>query len=128
MSVTGGSNAESATATARYNRIYTVGVGNSVSPDNLGFTEAAGSEDEGTVIVDPRGTVLAKTANHHEDTATARIPIADFRKTRRVRKLPIAVAPVLDSHEPVFQPNAFSRRCPRLTKEAGAAAESMQGS
>ncbi|MCM2312191.1 MAG: hypothetical protein NDI84_12390, partial [Steroidobacteraceae bacterium] len=68
MSVTGGSNAESATATARYNRIYTVGVGNSASPGNLGFTEAAGSEDEGTVIVDPRGTVLAKTTNHHEDT------------------------------------------------------------
>src|SRR5690606_3049760 len=39
MTVTGGSNAESARATARANRIYTVGVGNSVSPDNPGFLE-----------------------------------------------------------------------------------------
>ena len=60
MSVPGGSNAETATSTARYNKIYTVGVCNSVSPGNLGFTEAAGAEDEGTVIVDPRGTMLAK--------------------------------------------------------------------
>lgn len=121
MSVTGGSNAESATATARYNRIYTVGVGNSASPGNLGFTDAAGSEDEGTVIVDPRGTVLAKTANHHEDTASTRIPIADFRKTRRVPEVPIALLrPVLDQYEPVFQPNAFLETLPETYQEAGA--------
>lgn len=47
-----------------------------------------GAEDEGTVIVDPRGTVLAKTSNHHEDTASTRIPIADFRKTRRMPEVP----------------------------------------
>jgi hypothetical protein len=56
LSVTGGSNAESAITTARANRLYTVGVGNSVSPDNIGFPEASGTEDGGTVIVDPRGT------------------------------------------------------------------------
>jgi predicted amidohydrolase len=121
MSVTGGSNAESATQTARYNKIYTVGVGNSVSPDNIGFTEAAGAEDEGTVIIDPRGTVLAKTSNHHEDTASTRIPIADFRKTRRLPEVPIALLrPVLDQYEPVFQPNAFLETLPETYKEAGA--------
>ncbi|MCM2312260.1 MAG: hypothetical protein NDI84_12745, partial [Steroidobacteraceae bacterium] len=96
-------------------------VGNSASPGNLGFTEAAGSEDEGTVIVDPRGTVLAKTTNHHEDTASTRIPIADFRKTRRVPEVPIALLrPVLDQYEPVFQPNAFLETLPETYKEAGA--------
>jgi predicted amidohydrolase len=120
MSVTGGSNAESATATARHNRIYTVGVGNSVSPDNPGFMESAGGEDEGTVIVDPRGTVLAKTTNHHEDTASTRIPIADFRRTRRFPEVPIALfRPVLDQYEPVFQPNAFLGALPETYREAG---------
>ena len=120
MSVTGGSNAESATATARYNRIYTVGVGNSVSPDNPGFMESAGGEDEGTVIVDPRGTVLAKTTNHHEDTASTRIPIADFRGTRRFPEVPIALfRPVLDQYQPVFQPNAFLGALPETYREAG---------
>ncbi|MCS6948503.1 MAG: hypothetical protein NZM12_12895, partial [Steroidobacteraceae bacterium] len=61
LSVTGGSNAESAIATARANRIYTIGVGNSVTPGNIGFVESAGARDEGTVIVDPRGTPLART-------------------------------------------------------------------
>ncbi|MBM4225300.1 MAG: hypothetical protein FJ167_11065, partial [Gammaproteobacteria bacterium] len=86
LSVTGGSNSESAITTARANRLYTLGVGNAVSPNNIGFPESSGTRDEGTVIVDPRGTVLAKTSNHHEDIITARIPIADFRKTRRVQE------------------------------------------
>jgi predicted amidohydrolase len=120
MSVTGGSNAESATATARYNRIYTVGVGNSVSPDNLGFMESAGGKDEGTVIVDPRGTVLAKTDNHHEDSASTRIPIGEFRSTRRFPEVPIALfRPVLEQYEPLFGPNNFLDSLPETYKEAG---------
>ena len=120
LSVTGGSNAESAITTARANRLYTVGVGNSVSPDNIGFPEASGTEDGGTVIVDPRGTTLAKTDNHHEDIITARIPIADFRKTRRVQELPKALLlPVLQAYDPVFQPNAFAGALPATYKEAG---------
>ncbi|MEM9303627.1 MAG: nitrilase-related carbon-nitrogen hydrolase [Pseudomonadota bacterium] len=120
MSVTGGSNADSATQTARYNRVYTVGVGNSVSPDNIGFMDAAGAKAEGTVIVDPRGTALGKTTNHHEDMATARIPIADFRETRRFREVPAALlAPVLQAYEPAFQPNAFLEALPETYEEAG---------
>lgn len=120
MSVTGGSNAESATATARYNKLYTVGVGNSVSPDNLGFMESAGGQDEGTVIVDPRGNVLAKTTNHHEDSASTRIPIGEFRKTRRFPELPIALfRPVLDQYEPLFGPNNFLQELPETYKDAG---------
>jgi|LakMenEpi03Aug12_release.lakeMendotaPanAssembly.Ray.scaffolds.fasta_scaffold02109_29 predicted amidohydrolase len=120
LSVTGGSNAESAINTARANRLYTVGVGNAVSPDNIGFPEASGTEDGGTVIVDPRGTTLAKTDNHHEDIITARIPMADFRKTRRVQELPKALLlSVLQAYDPVFQPNAFAGALPATYKEAG---------
>ena len=121
LSVTGGSNSESAIATARTNRLYTLGVGNAVSPNNIGFPESSGTRDEGTVIVDPRGTVLAETDNHHEDIITARIPIADYRKTRRVQELPMALLlPVLQQYQPTFQPNAFlGDKLPETYQEAG---------
>jgi len=128
LSVTGGSNAESAIATARSNRLYTLGVGNAVSPNNIGFPESSGTRDEGTVIVDPRGTVLAETDNHHEDIITARIPIAEFRKTRRVQELPMALLlPVLQQYQPTFQPNAFLDALPQTYQEAGAIVRKRMG-
>jgi len=120
LSVTGGSNASSAMDTARTNRIYTVGIGNAVSPDNIGFTDAAGAANEGTVIVDPRGNAVAKTSNPHEDIAFGRIPIADFRETRRFREIPAAlIVPVLQAYQPAFKPNAFLEKLPATYKEAG---------
>jgi len=128
LSVTGGNNPDSASQAARANRIYTVGVGNSVSPDNLGFADAAGSSDEGTVICDPRGTFLARSANHHEDIISTRIPIADFRENRRFREIPAAlVLPVLQQYEPKFKPNAFSKRLPATYKEAGDLVRELMG-
>lgn len=120
LSVTGGSNAESAIATARTNRIYTVGVGNSVSPSNIGFPEGSGTRDEGTVIVDPRGTRLAETDNHHEEIISAYVPIGEFRRTRRFPEVPMALMlPVFQQYEPVFKPNAFAGKLPATYKEAG---------
>jgi predicted amidohydrolase len=120
LTVTGGANAESAIATARGNRVYTVGVGNSVSPNNIGFAEAAGGADGGTVIVDARGTPLARSDNHHEDIVSARVPIADFRKTRRFPEVPMALLlPVFQQYVPTFQPNAFLEKLPETYKEAG---------
>ncbi|MEQ8691755.1 MAG: nitrilase-related carbon-nitrogen hydrolase [Pseudomonadales bacterium] len=121
MSVTGGSNADSAMQTARDNRIYTLGVGNSVSPDNIGFMDAAGGATEGTVVVDPRGMAIGKTSNPHEDMASARIPLQEFRDTRRFREIPVAMLlPVLQQYEPAFQPGAFLDRLPETYEEAGA--------
>jgi hypothetical protein len=120
LTVTGGNNPESAMAAARASRVYTVGVGNSVSPDNPGFAEAAGSEDEGTIIADPRGVPLARSANHHEDFVSARVPIADFRKTRRFPEYPMALfLPVLQQYEPKFGPNTFLAKLPKDYREAG---------
>lgn len=121
MSVTGGSNAESAMQAARNNRIYTVGVGNSVSPDNIGFMDAAGGATEGTVVIDPRGMTIGKTSNPHEDMASARVPIQEFRDTRRFREVPVALLlPVLQQYQPAFQPGAFLDRLPESYEEAGA--------
>jgi predicted amidohydrolase len=120
LTVTGGNNPESAMAAARASRVYTVGVGNSVSFDNPGFAEAAGSEDEGTIIADPRGTPLARSANHHEDFVSARVPIADFRKTRRFPEYPMALfLPVFQQYEPKFGPNTFLSKLPKDYREAG---------
>jgi predicted amidohydrolase len=120
LSVTGGSNPDAAIACARNSRVYSVGVGNSVTPNNIGFPESSGTRDEGTVIIDPRGTPLARTSNHHEDFASARIPIADFRKTRRFPELPMQLMlPVLSQYEPVFKPNAFLEKLPETYKESG---------
>lgn len=120
LSVTGGTNAESAIATARANRIYTVGVGNAVSPSNIGFPEGSGTRDEGTVIIDPRGTRLAETDNHHEEIISAYIPIGEFRRTRRFPELPMALMlPVFREYEPIFKPNAFAEKLPATYKEAG---------
>ncbi|MBL8631293.1 MAG: hypothetical protein JNM81_16785 [Rhodospirillaceae bacterium] len=128
LTVTGGTNAESAVAAARASKVYCVGVGNSVSPDNIGFTEAAGSRDEGTVVVDPRGTTLARSANHHEDVVSARVPIADFRKTRRFPEYPMALfLPVFQQYEPLFQPNAFLQTLPKDYNEAGALVRKRMG-
>ncbi|MCC5794680.1 MAG: hypothetical protein JJT85_08080 [Chromatiales bacterium] len=120
MTVTGGSNADSAIATARANRFYTLGVGNSVTFDNLGFAEAAGIRGDGSVIVDPTGTVLAQTANHHEDIITARVPIADFRQSRRFPEVPMALLlPLFQQYEPAFKPNAFMEELPETYRDAG---------
>lgn len=120
LTVSGGSNADSAAMTARMNRNYCIGVGNSVTPNNIGFAEAAGAEDGGTGIYDPRGKALAMSSNHHEDIVSARIPIGDFRKTRRMPEYPMALLlPVFQQYEPVFEPNAFSSYLPKDYKDSG---------
>ena len=119
MTVTGGSNAQSAIDTARANRIYTVGVGNSVTAGNLAFPEATGVRGDGSVIVDPSGRTLVQTANHHEDFASTRVPIADFRATRRFAEIPAAILlPVLQQYEPTFKPNGFAQRLPETYRDA----------
>ena len=121
LTVTGASNSEQAIQTARTTRTYCVGVGNSVSPDNPGFTEAVGARDEGTAIVDPRGAPLAKSANHHEDVVSARVPIADFRRTRSPVEYPMALfLPVFQQYAPSVGPGGFLEQLPNDYQEAGA--------
>lgn len=116
--VTGGSNATGAAETARANNLYCVGVGNSVSPDNIGFAESAGAVDGGTVICHPRGAVLAQAESHHEAIVTARIPIGDFRAGRTIPEVPMALfMPVYQQYAPRYQPNAFSEYLPTDFKD-----------
>ena len=81
------------------------------------------------MIVDPRGNFVARTANHHEDFASGRIPIADFRKTRRFPEVPSALLlPVLQQYEPKFKPNAFLDKVPETYREAGEMVRAKMGS
>ena len=117
--VTGGSNAADAADTARVNNVYCLGVGNSVSPDNIGFADSAGAADGGTVICDPRGRVLAQSENHHEAIVTTRIPIGDFRKGRAVPEVPMALfQPVFQKYAPRYAPNAYQDYLPTDLKDA----------
>jgi len=120
LTVTGASNAEQAIQTARATRTWCVGVGNSVSPDNPGFAEAVGARDEGTAIVDPRGTPVARSANHHEDIVSARVPIGDFRSTRSPAEYPMALLlPVFAQYQPSVAPNGFLEELPDNYQQAG---------
>ena len=66
------------------------------------------------------GQVTGQTSNHHEDIAYTRIPIGDFRQTRRFPEIPVALLlPVLQQYDPTFQPNAFLEALPETYKEAG---------
>ena len=117
--VTGGTNAADAADTARVNNVYCVGVGNSVSPDNIGFVESAGAADGGTVICDPRGRILAASENHHEAIITTRIPIGEFRKGRAVPEVPVALfLPVFQKYAPRYAPNAYKDYLPTDLKDA----------
>jgi hypothetical protein len=53
--------------------------------------------------------------------ATASIPLASFRKTRRMAEVPVALLlPVLQQYEPVFGPNAFLEYLPTDDQDGGA--------
>lgn len=120
LSVTGGSNRVHASSSARSNRIYTVGVCNSVTFDNIGFTESAGATDGGTVICDPRGATIGKTTTHHEDIAMAHVSMAQFRKTRRTKELPMEMfQPIFQQYEPAFKKNAFLEYLPKDLQDSG---------
>ena len=48
------------------------------------------------------------------------MPIADFRKTRRMPEFPMALMlPVFQQYEPVFKPNAFLEKLPATYQESG---------
>lgn len=119
LSVTGGSNRARAEATARSLSMYTVGITNSISFGNPGWVETAGAQDAGTVICGPRG-VLAATRSHHEDIATATIPMAEYRRTRRTPEIPIEMyLPVLMQYQPKYKKNAFLEYLPNDYFDSG---------
>ncbi len=73
-------------ATALYNDYYSA-MSNITFPPDSDWAHMGG----GSLIVDPDGKVLAEDESNDESIITAEIPIAEFRKGRRINRYPLEV-------------------------------------
>ncbi len=86
---------EDVQAMARFNKFYTA-MSNITFPEGSGYEKYGG----GSLIVSPRGQVLAEDPTNDESIISARIPIAEFRKDRRIPRYPLEVVwPVLSQYQ-----------------------------
>jgi predicted amidohydrolase len=79
-------------AAAMYNNFYSA-MSNITFPPETPWAKFGG----GSLIVNPRGEVLAEDESNNESIIEAEIPIAEFRADRRIPRYPMAVVrPVFD--------------------------------
>jgi predicted amidohydrolase len=82
-------------ATAFFNNYYSA-MSNIIFPQDSPYVEMGG----GSLIVGPRGKVLAEDPSPNEGIIEAEIPIAQFRKNRRIPRYPLEVVkPVFDQYQ-----------------------------
>ena len=82
-------------AVAYYNNLYSA-MSNITFPPDSGVPASFGG---GSLIVDPRGKVLAEDPSNNESIIEAEIPIAAFRKGRTIPRYPLEVVkPVFDQY------------------------------
>ena len=82
-------------ATALYNNFYSA-MSNITFPSDSDFASMGG----GSLIVGPRGQVLAEDKSNNESIIAAEVPIAEFRKNRRIPRYPLeVVAPVFEQYQ-----------------------------
>ena len=85
---------EDVIATGFYNNFYTA-MSNITFPPDSDYASYGG----GSLIVSPRGKVLAEDPSNDETIIEAEIPIAEFRKGRRIPRYPLeVVAPVFGQY------------------------------
>ena len=85
---------EDVQATALFNRFYSA-MSNITFPPDGPYAQYGG----GSLIVDPRGKVLAEDVTNNESIIEAEIPIAEFRRERRLPRYPLeVVAPVFEQY------------------------------
>lgn len=86
---------EDVQATARYHNVYTA-MSNITFPKDSEAARFGGQ----SLIVSPSGEVLAEDPTNNENIIAARIPIAEFRKNRRIPRYPLeVVAPVFSQYQ-----------------------------
>jgi predicted amidohydrolase len=84
-------------AIAAYNNMYSA-MSNITFPPESGVPAHLGG---GSLIVDPRGRVLAEDPSNNDAVIEAEIPIAAFRKGRTIPRYPLeVVAPVFSQYTP----------------------------
>lgn len=86
---------EDVRATAFYHNFYSAMSNITFPPDSEAAPFGGGS-----LIVDPRGRVLAEDSSNNEGIIEAEIPIREFRKGRRIPRYPVeVVAPVFSQYQ-----------------------------
>ena len=86
---------EDVKASARFHNVYS-------AMSNITFPEGSGYEPYGggSLVVAPDGEVLAHAPGNDETIIEATIPIAEFRKGRRIPRYPLeVVAPVFEQYQ-----------------------------
>jgi len=99
------------------NRVYGAYASNAASPANQYFLEGltAGNTSK---VYDPTGKIIAETEGDTVDCATARIPMAEFRKHHTVPDVHWALYETVP--QPVrFAPGAFLDYLPETLEESG---------
>jgi len=85
---------EDVLATARFNNVYSA-MSNIIFPPDSEAAPLGG----GSLVVAPDGQVLAEAPGNDEMIITAEIPIAEFRRNRRIPRYPLdVVAPVFEQY------------------------------
>jgi predicted amidohydrolase len=116
-SSSGGYSVDEAAVISRHNSLWTVVCNQSISPQHPGFPEFSGAGD--TAIFAPDGSITrAKSA--HEEFVKARIPIAQFRKTRSLPPwVPMEMLqPVYQGYTPRYGPNSQASYLPPDSADA----------
>jgi predicted amidohydrolase len=111
-SASGGYNLEEAGTVSLYDRLYTVVVNQSISPENPPFPEFSGSGD--TAIFGPNGRIVARARSANEEFVTATIPVAEFRRTRAIPDVPMEMLmPVYSRYRPRYGANLQADYIPK---------------
>jgi predicted amidohydrolase len=115
---TGGFTREDVLATSLYNRVWTAMANNAVSPNNPGFFDDSGAAG-GSVIFDPSGKVVDEANSVHETILTARIPIAQMRRTHRQPVVHMSLyRDLFDAYVERYPPNLFTAYQPTDGRDA----------
>jgi predicted amidohydrolase len=116
-SSSGGYRLEDAQMVSMYNRLWSVVCNQSLSPQQPGFPEFSGSGD--TAIFGPNGSIVARARSFNEEFVTTRIPMAEFRRTRVLPDVPLAMLmPVYSQYVPRHGPNLQASYIPKDSAEA----------
>ena len=115
---TGGFSREDVMATALYNRVYVGASNNAVSGGNPGFFDDAGGSG-GACIYGPDGKLISEANSVHETLVTARIPIAQFRRTHTQPVVHMSLyKDLFNAYVERYPPNLFSAYQPTDGRDA----------
>ncbi len=116
-SSSGGYSIEDAQMVSGYNRLWSVVVNQSMSPEQPGFPEFSGSGD--TAIFGPNGRIVARARSFSEEFVSTTIPMAEFRRTRSIPDVPMEMLlPVYSRYVPRNGPNSQASYVPKTSEEA----------